>query len=364
MRITKQIKRCIFSAGISLLLIPNSFGEAYLIVYGLDSSCKTATPAPDAIAILDGGADSLPIGTNGYAFFPNISEGPHTIEVTARDSYRPRENCLNSRDPDNQPYPAGGNLRHIELRHIEARVALFSFFPIVTTSATIRDAWTGERLDEVIIEFLVNCGSESNIVYHHYPWLTTDGPDWSSDSAGNFPSNTLLYADNNYDLRLSLPGYETFILRDAIQDRTAGDKIDLGTLLLKPIDANANRIADVWEKRYFGAAIKGVAEEDADHDGMSNRAEYLAGTSPIDPQSFFCIERPVFNDGKLTLNWNTKNGRTYRIIGTTDISNKDAWTPVAGPWEAAAGQTLMSWTETNLYSSGQNHYRAEVLSSD
>jgi hypothetical protein len=60
-------------------------------------------------------------------------------------------------------------------------------------------------------------------------------------------------------------------------------------VLISPVwnnDADHNGIDDTWEMLYFGHLL-GVAGAamDADGDGMSNYAEYLAGTDPTDPNS-------------------------------------------------------------------------------
>ena len=47
-------------------------------------------------------------------------------------------------------------------------------------------------------------------------------------------------------------------------------------------DTNENGIPDAWEMLYFDALIEDIYE-DADGDGLSNFAEYLAGTNPLKP---------------------------------------------------------------------------------
>lgn len=50
--------------------------------------------------------------------------------------------------------------------------------------------------------------------------------------------------------------------------------------LAKAADRNHNKIPDKWERKYHLSTKKSTAKKDTDHDGLNNRNEYLAGTSP------------------------------------------------------------------------------------
>ena len=47
-------------------------------------------------------------------------------------------------------------------------------------------------------------------------------------------------------------------------------------------DRNRDRIPDRWERRFHLSLTRNQARRDQDHDGLRNRAEYLARTDPRD----------------------------------------------------------------------------------
>jgi len=87
------------------------------------------------------------------------------------------------------------------------------------------------------------------------------------------------------------------------------------------IDSNNDGIADAWELQHFGT-INIDPDADPDHDGMSNRQEYLAGTDPNDPSSLLQITAESFGPDGTTasLTWNSVLTRQYYIEKTSDLT--------------------------------------------
>jgi len=88
-----------------------------------------------------------------------------------------------------------------------------------------------------------------------------------------------------------------------------------------PADGNTNGIPDAWEDRYdlLGADPDG----DADSDGMSNYAEWRAGTDPTNELSYFVISaesrmlEPV--DVGVAVQWDSIRYRSYSVWKSTNL---------------------------------------------
>jgi len=87
-------------------------------------------------------------------------------------------------------------------------------------------------------------------------------------------------------------------------------------------DADGDGMPDVWEQRLgIDTGNQADANADADNDGSTNLAEYLAGTSPVNPQDCprLRIERREGTDVPL-LTWQGRVGRTYELVTADSLT--------------------------------------------
>jgi hypothetical protein len=81
-------------------------------------------------------------------------------------------------------------------------------------------------------------------------------------------------------------------------------------------DFDRDGMADLWETQYFGGSStndSSNATVDSDGDGMSNRDEYAAGTSPTDPLSALRLEVAGRSTTAVLLGFTAISNRTYTI---------------------------------------------------
>jgi hypothetical protein len=91
------------------------------------------------------------------------------------------------------------------------------------------------------------------------------------------------------------------------------DRVRLGTL-----DSDANGFPDDWERLYFGRL--GIdPNQDADGDGLSNSAEYRAGTNPSDRMSTLeFVRTEVVERTNVVLEWSSIYEKRYRLLQAPD----------------------------------------------
>ena len=123
------------------------------------------------------------------------------------------------------------------------------------------------------------------------------------------------------------------------------------------IDANHNGISDAWEMDYFNSvATNRTAATDTDHDGMTDYAEFIAGTNPTNAASRFYFNGYGLQPGhRVQMQWTVATNRLYQV----NVSgNLVSWTPVT-PWLQASNAPVMTYTVTN--SATPHFYRVQVL---
>ena len=86
-------------------------------------------------------------------------------------------------------------------------------------------------------------------------------------------------------------------------------------------DVNHNGISDLWESHDLGTILPGsTGREDSDGDGMSDFAEWEAGTDPLDSKSVLRLEVPLVQSGRpVRFTWPTVVGRQYWLETSDDF---------------------------------------------
>lgn len=107
---------------------------------------------------------------------------------------------------------------------------------------------------------------------------------------------------------------------------------DLATLVLsrtdrgriERIDLTVNipvgpGLPEAWQLQYFGRT--GIdPDDDPDKDGMSNQAEFNAGTIPTDPESRFeILSVQADPQGGVLIEWSSAEGKLYKVQRSGDL---------------------------------------------
>lgn len=142
---------------------------------------------------------------------------------------------------------------------------------------------------------------------------------------------------------------------------TAGDfneTRDVFTATLALPDADGDGLPDSWELTWFGTLDRD-GSGDADGDGVSDRDEFLAGTSPINDTSVLAA-LPIQSGagGEPVILWAAVPGRTYRVQYKDDF-NEPGWLHLPGE-VVADSSTGRKLDETGVVGP-QRFYRVLIL---
>ncbi|HZM06290.1 MAG TPA: S8 family serine peptidase [Candidatus Saccharimonadales bacterium] len=120
-------------------------------------------------------------------------------------------------------------------------------------------------------------------------------------------------------------------------------------------DVNSNGISDLYEQYYFGSlSTNRTRLTDSDGDGMSDYAEFIAGTNPTNASSNLRIIRSYATPGGMTAQWSAIPGRIYQVQTSTNLLN---WSPVSLWLQSSNSPMTYVWTNT---SDNARSFRIEV----
>lgn len=112
-----------------------------------------------------------------------------------------------------------------------------------------------------------------------------------------------------------------------------------------------------WEQAYWPGGNSGGATNDFDHDGLSNWAEWMAGSNPTNPASVLRVDVPGTSSdaSRQILQWTSLSNREYKVQAATNLmTGFSALTNVP-----ATPPTNIYTTPASLYPA--NFYSVEVL---
>ena len=129
--------------------------------------------------------------------------------------------------------------------------------------------------------------------------------------------------------------------------------------IVVPWDANGNGMPDDWEYLRFNGVMTHTAAGDADGDGFSNYAEWVASTDPSAPGSYIGWETHVKVAGGMSLTFQAVPGHTYHVEGNdNDLPDPAEWKHLATVIND--GDSLVEWTDTAYPSNAVRHYRIKI----
>jgi uncharacterized repeat protein (TIGR01451 family) len=144
---------------------------------------------------------------------------------------------------------------------------------------------------------------------------------------------------------------------DGLAFRTTANQLFLiRTTFAFDNDLDNDGLPDAWELANFGTLAFGP-NDDPDHDGMSNRAEYFAGTNPNSAASVLRLTGVTRQPSGVVLNWQGGTNVTYYLQRSPTIGSIAAWSDIyTNPPSSSSTGTF---TDLNA-SSAVNHYRIRV----
>jgi len=122
-------------------------------------------------------------------------------------------------------------------------------------------------------------------------------------------------------------------------------------------DVDGDGIPDAWERVHGLPTNSRNDKADQDGDGRSDLEEYVAGTVPTHPESYFCVTHfASLESGAVSLSWEPVPSRVY-VVESAD-SPTGPWIPISR--EILCGAGPAEWTELPSEDIRCRFYRVRV----
>jgi hypothetical protein len=217
----------------------------------------------------------------------------------------------------------------------------------------------GWTIDDIAINGTVAGGNiviTKNLGQGEWTLATLSALGTTPVETGFAPSITLSnLAAGNYVLQFGdVPYY--LAPADQTNNLTAGATINFTGTYTFP-DVNHNGISDAWEIDYFGGAVTNRTQlTDTDHDGMTDYAEFIAGTNPTNAASRFYFTGETLQSNRVVqMQWTVVTNRLYQVNVSSNLSS---WTTNTG-WMQASNNPTMNYATTNS-GVGSRFFRVQV----
>ncbi|WP_168442497.1 right-handed parallel beta-helix repeat-containing protein [Pontiella desulfatans] len=190
----------------------------------------------------------------------------------------------------------------------------------------------------------------NSIIYSNFAWTAgidlkyvtaknSCSPDLTHGPYGNI-TNAPLFVAHAPDFLIRGSGYYLSILSPCINAgsnsyvesdrdfngwaRILNGTVDMGAneSWISGGDYDSDGMDDDWELENFGGVTNAVADENSDSDIFNNRDEFIAGTDPLDPDSYFRIIQQEMTSNTIVLHWDSVNDRSYQVLWSDSLTNE------------------------------------------
>lgn len=128
-----------------------------------------------------------------------------------------------------------------------------------------------------------------------------------------------------------------------------------GNITVSTTDTDGDGMPDSYEVANNLSTTVNDASADADGDGLTNLAEFRAGTDPHNANSAFRFSGIARSGTSAQIFLPTVNGRTYRVEYSSDLGTASSWRTLAD--EVAGDGSKLSFTDTGAFGLTRRFYR-------